>query len=375
VEEIPFIDLQAQRTRLGDRIDKAIAGVVAHGRFIMGPEVEQLESRLCERTGAAHCVTCSSGTDALVLMLMAYGIGPGDGVLIPSMTFAATAEAVALLGASPIFVDVGADTFTMDPASLKVALPLARDAGVKPRAVIPVDLFGQPANYSAIDEIASEDGLAVMADGAQSFGAEWNERPVGTLAPVTATSFFPAKPLGCYGDGGAVFAQDDETAKVLRSLRVHGMGSNKYENVRIGLNARMDTIQAAVLLEKLEIFNEEIRARDGIARRYSELLAGVDGIDVPRVDERATSAWAQYTIKVEQRDAVIASLARKRIPTQIYYPTPLHRQPAYKRYLAAPMDVTDQLADVVVSIPMHPYLSTETQDSITSALQQTMLGS
>jgi len=375
VEEIPFIDLQAQRRRLGDRIDNAIGGVVTHGRFIMGPEVEQLENRLCERTGAAHCVTCSSGTDALVLLLMAYGIGPGDAVLIPSMTFAATAEAVALVGASPTFVDVHADTFTMDPGSLKVAVSVAKDEGLHPRGVIPVDLFGQPANYSAIGEIAFEEGLVVMADGAQSFGAEWNGRQVGTLAPVTATSFFPAKPLGCYGDGGAVFAQDDETATVLRSLRLHGMGTNKYENVRIGLNARMDTIQAAVLLEKLEIFDEEIRARDSIARRYSELLAGVDGLEVPQVHERATSAWAQYTIKVEERDRVTDSLAGKKIPTQIYYPTPLHRQPAYGRYPGAPMDVTDHLAGVVLSIPMHPYLGRNTQDAIASALEKAMWAS
>src|SRR5437879_1375844 len=294
---IPFIDVAAQRRRLGRSVDDAIARVLGHCQFILGPEVRALEAELAAFCGARHAVTCASGTDALVLALMAQGIGPGDAVTCPSFTFTATAEVVALVGATPVFADVEEASFNLDPESLQRACAAARELGLRPRAVIPVDLFGQPADHDRIASIAAAQELFVLDDAAQAFGATYKNRRVGTLAPATATSFFPAKPLGCYGDGGAVLTDDDALVDLLKSLRVHGQGADKYDNVRVGLTGRLDTIQAAVLIEKLKIFREEILAREQVAQRYNDALRGV--AVVPEVAEGSTSVWAQYTIRVK----------------------------------------------------------------------------
>ncbi|PIW31003.1 MAG: aminotransferase DegT [Rhodospirillales bacterium CG15_BIG_FIL_POST_REV_8_21_14_020_66_15] len=367
---IAFIDLQAQRARLGDSIDQAIARVLDHGRFIMGPEVAELEKRLAEMAGARHCVTCSSGTDSLLLVLMAWGIGPGDAVIVPAMTFASTAEVVALAGATPVFCDVLPDTFNMDPASLEGAVATARDQGLNLKAVIPVDLFGQPADYPAIRKIAGAHGLKVLADAAQSFGGTLNGKPVGSWGDATSVSFFPAKPLGCYGDGGAVLTDDADLAARMRSLRVHGQGTNKYDNVAIGLNARLDTLQAAILLAKLDIFQDEIAKRQDVAARYAEGLAGVAA--APVVVEGALSAWAQYTIRVTDRDAAQKKLNAAGVPTAVYYPVALSDQPAYAHYPRAGngTPVSAALARDVLSLPMHPYLDAATQDRILAALKE-----
>lgn len=371
-QPIAFIDLAAQRRRLGDRVDRAIARVLDHGGYIHGPEVARLEERLAAFTGARHCVTCANGTDALGLVLMAWGVGPGDAVFVPAFTFIATAEVVAWTGATPVFVDVRADDFNMDPDSLAAAVAWAADHGLKPRAVIPVDLFGQPADYAAIAAIADQHGLLVLGDAAQSFGASLDGRRVGALAPVTSTSFFPAKPLGCYGDGGALFTDDAALVEVLRSLRVHGQGRDKYDNVRIGMNARLDTVQAAVLLEKLDIFEEEIAARQQVADRYAAGLGDV--AMVPTVSPRATSVWAQYTLRVNNRDAVAAACKAAGVPTAIYYPIPLSRQTAYRHYPAVPggVPVSDQLAGEVLSLPMHPYLEAPVQDRIIETVRRAL---
>ena len=366
---IAFIDLQAQRARLGDTVDAAIARVLEHGRFIMGPEVPALEQRLAQMGGAKHCVSCSSGTDSLLLVLMAWGIGPGDAVIVPAMTFASTAEVVALAGATPVFCDVLPDTFNMDPASLESAVATAQAQGLNLRAVIPVDLFGQPADYPAIQAIADKHGMKVLADSAQSYGGALNGTPVGSWGDATSVSFFPAKPLGCYGDGGAVLTDDADLAAKMRSLRVHGQGTNKYDNVAIGLNARLDTIQAAVLLAKLDIFEDEINLRQEVAGRYAEGLSGI--ATPPAVMEGAVSAWAQYTIRVKNRDAVAAALKEQGVPTAVYYPVALSDQPAYAHYPRAGngTPVSQALAHDVLSLPMHPYLEAATQDRILAALK------
>lgn len=366
---IELIDLQAQRARLGGRVDAAIARVLEHGRFIMGPEVRELEERLAEFCGVGHAVSCSSGTDALLMALLALRIGPGDAVIVPTFTFAATAEVVALVGATPVFVDVLAETANLDPAGLVGALHAARGAGATPRAVIGVDLFGQPADYDELEGFCAEYDLVLIADAAQSFGATWRTRRAGAIGDLACTSFFPAKPLGCYGDGGALFTDDDELAATLRSLRVHGQGTNKYDNVRIGLNGRLDTIQAAVLLEKLAIFPDELVARDRVASRYQEALA--DAVGVLEVRQEATSAWAQYTIVVDDRDGVASRLKEQGVPSAIYYPKPLHQQPAYEAFPTASdgLTVSEHLADHVLSLPMHPYLDEATQDRVITAVR------
>ena len=366
---LAFIDLAAQRHRVAAEIDAAIAVVLDHGKFVMGPEVTQLEAELGEFTGAAHTITCASGTDALVLALLAHGVGPGDAVVVPTFTFASTAEAVALLGATPVFADNEPDGFNVDPASVEAALAVASDAALRPVGIIPVDLFGLPADYPAIDAIAADHGLWVVADAAQSLGGATAEGRVGSLAAVTTTSFFPAKPLGCYGDGGAVFCTDAAFDGVLRSLRVHGQGSDKYDNVRIGINGRLDTLQAAILLVKLGIFADEIERRQTVARRYEELLDDV--VVTPAVPEGSGSAWAQYTIRVADRDRVAAGLRDRGIPTAVYYPRPLHRQTAYAAYPAAPsMASSEQAADEVLSLPMHPYLAAGDQERIAAAVRE-----
>jgi dTDP-4-amino-4,6-dideoxygalactose transaminase len=371
-EPIEFVDLGAQRRRIGARMDEAIRRVVDHGRFILGPEVAELERRLAEFCGAKHVLSCANGTDALGLALMAKEAGSGQAVLVPSFTFAATAEVVAWVGATPVFVDVLDDTFNMDPASFEAGIAAARRLGLKPAGTIPVDLFGQPAAYDEILEIAAAHGMWVVCDAAQSFGASYQGRPVGTFGDLTTTSFFPAKPLGCYGDGGAVFLDDDETIVVLRSLRVHGQGSDKYDNVRIGMNARLDTMQAAVLLEKLAIFRDEIAARQRVAARYGEMLR--DRVRVPEVADDRTTVWAAYTVRLPagvDRDAVAARLKAAGVPTAIYYAKPLHRQTAYRDYPVAGngLPVSERLAGEVLSLPMHPYLEEAVQDRIVAAVE------
>ena len=368
---IPFIDLAAQRRRLGRGVDDAIARVVAHCQFISGPEVKAFENDLAAFCGARYAVGCASGTDALMLVLMARGIGPGDAVICPSFTFCATAEVVVLLGATPVFADVEAATFNLDVASLKRAVATAKRQGLTPKAVIPVDLFGLPADHDAIAEVAKAENLFVLDDAAQGFGATLRGRKLGSLAPATATSFFPAKPLGCYGDGGAVLTDDAALVEVLHSLRVHGQGSDKYDNVRIGMTSRLDTIQAAVLIEKLKIFDDEIAARDRVAARYAAGLKDV--AIVPQVPADMTSVWAQYTIRLKSgtRDGLAAALRAQGVPTAIYYPIPLHRQAAYRQFPVADngLPVSDQLADEVISLPMHAYLDDATQDRVIAAVR------
>jgi dTDP-4-amino-4,6-dideoxygalactose transaminase len=369
---IPFIDVAAQRRRLGARIDTAVARVLEHCQFVLGPEVRALEEALAAFCGARHVVTCASGTDALLLVLMAKGIGPGDAVICPSFTFCATAEVVALLGATPVFADVDEVTFNIAPDSAARAIEAARKAGLAPRMIIPVDIFGLPADFKAINALASVEGLFVLDDAAQGFGGVVGNRRIGTLADATATSFFPAKPLGCYGDGGAVFTDDDEMRAILTSLRVHGHGTDKYDNVRIGLTARLDTIQAAILIEKLAIFADEIEARNRIAQRYAAGLADV--VMVPTVPKGLTSVWAQYTIRLKPgtRDAFAAALKAEGIPTAAYYPKPVHRQTAYSHYPCAEggLPVTDMLAEEVISLPMHAYLDEATLDRIIDAVRR-----
>jgi UDP-2-acetamido-2-deoxy-ribo-hexuluronate aminotransferase len=360
---------------MGRAIDDAIARVLDHCQFIMGPEVKAAEAELAAFCGARHAITCASGTDALVLPLMAKGIGPGDAVICPGFTFHGTAEVVALVGATPVFADVDEESFNIDVRSVERAVETARDHGLNLKAVIPVDLFGQPADYDAVAEIARAENLFVLGDAAQSFGARVRNRSVGTLADATTTSFFPAKPLGVYGDGGAVFTDDDELAEIVRSIRMHGEGSQKYDCVRIGLNGRFDTIQAAVLIEKLKIFAEEIEARDRIARRYSAALASVTTI--PRLGEDRTSVWAQYTIRLPhgRRDAFVTTLKAQGIPTAIHYPKPVHRQPAYLGFPVADggLPVSERLAEEVVSLPMHAYIDEPTQDRIIEAVQRALI--
>jgi dTDP-4-amino-4,6-dideoxygalactose transaminase len=371
---IPFIDVAAQRRRLGPAIDEAIARVLAHCQFIQGPEVRALESELAAFCGARHAIATSSGTDALFLVLMAWGIGPGDAVICPAFTFCATAEVVALCGATPVMADVIAETFNLEPASCERAVATAKRLGLKPRAVISVDLFGLPADHDAIAAIAAAHDLQVLDDAAQAFGATYRGRKLGTLSAATATSFFPAKPLGCYGDGGAIFTDDDALAERLRSLRVHGEGADKYDAARIGITGRLDTIQAAILLEKLRIFPEEIVARSAVAQRYTAGLAGV--ATVPRVGNESTSVWAQYTIRVTpgRRDALAAALKSQGIPTAIYYAKPLHRQAAYRDFPVAEggLKVCDELAGEVISLPMHAYLEQPVQDRIIGAVREVL---
>lgn len=371
---LPFIDIGAQRRRLGSRIDEAVTRVLTHCQFIMGPEVTQLENDLSAFCGARHALSCANGTDALGLLLMAKDVKAGEAVLCPSFTFAATAEVVAWVGATPIFVDVHPDTFNVDANSLKAGIETAKQLGLKPVGFIAVDLFGQPADYDALEPICAANNLWLLSDAAQSFGATYKGRKIGTIGFATATSFFPAKPLGCYGDGGAVFTEDGALLDVLKSLRIHGQGTDKYDNVRIGINGRLDTIQAAVLIEKLKIFADEIEKRNDIARAYNEALR--DMAIVPRVLNGCVSTWAQYTIRVTagKRDAIAAGLREKGVPTAIYYPKPLHQQTAYKHFPSAggALPVSDAIAHEVLSLPMHPYIDAPTLTKIVDATREVL---
>ncbi|WOH48824.1 DegT/DnrJ/EryC1/StrS aminotransferase family protein [Bradyrhizobium sp. sBnM-33] len=375
-KEIPFIDIAEQRTRLKDSIDQSIKRVLDHGQFINGPEVAQLEVELGFFSDSKHVVSCASGTDALLMVLMAKGVGAGDAVICPSFTFCATAEVVVLVGATPIFVDVNEETFNIDPVSLKQGIALAKQLGLQAKAVIPVDLFGQAADHHGIEEVAAAEGLFVLDDAAQSFGASCDGRRLGTFGLATTTSFFPAKPLGCYGDGGAIFTNDAELASLLRSIRVHGQGAGKYDNVRIGLTARLDTIQAAILLEKLKIFDDEVEARQSVARRYTDALRDV--VSVPHVVSGNRSVWAQYTIRLPQeldRKNFMEGLKTFNIPTMIYYERPMHQQTAYRGYpkLESGLPVSEALSKRVVSLPMHPYLDRATQDYIIEVIRRYVL--
>jgi dTDP-4-amino-4,6-dideoxygalactose transaminase len=374
---IEFIDLGAQRRRLGRRIDEAILRVVDHGKYIMGPEVAVFEQELAAFCGAKHVLSCANGTDALGLALMAKGIKPGQAVLVPSFTFAATAEVVAWFDAVPVFVDVLEHTFNMDPVSLEAGIATAKRLGLKPAGIIPVDLFGLPAGYDEILAIAAAHGMWVVCDAAQSFGAVYQGRNVGTMGDITTTSFFPAKPLGCYGDGGALFTDNDDIAAVLKSLRVHGQGSDKYDNVRIGMNARLDTIQAAILSQKLSIFADEIEARNQVAARYSELLK--HRVKIPGTPVGLRSVWAQYTVRLpnhSKRDAMAAQLKKAGVPTAVYYARGLHRQTAYRDYPAAGngLPVSESLSGGVLSLPMHPYLDESTHHRIVEAFCAVLKG-
>ena len=366
---IQFIDLQAQRRRLGEPLNEAIMAAVQGGQWILGPQVRELEEQLAAFAGVKHCVSCANGTDALLIILRAWGIGPGDAVFVPAFTFAASAEVVALAGASPVFVDVFEDTYNMDPDSLEAAIAMVkRDGTLKPRAVLPVDLFGQAADYRRIEPIARRHGLKLLCDTAQAFGATLDGRSTASIGDAAATSFFPAKPLGCYGDGGATFTNDDSLADLLRSIRMHGQGNDKYENIRVGVNSRLDTIQAAILIEKLKIFPDEIVARDAVARRYHERLGGSNHIRVPKVIAGGTSTWAQYTIQVSDRDKLQSDLTKQGIPTAVYYPIPLSRQNAYRHHPAVPTPVSEGICGTVISLPMHPYLTEAVQSGIVTAV-------
>ena len=370
---IEFIDLKTQQAQIRPKIDQAIQKVLNHGIYIMGPEVRQFEADMSDFCGAKHSISCANGTDALGLGLMAKGVKPGDAIFVPSFTFAATAEVVAWMGATAIFIDSLPDTFNMDPESLNQGISLAKKSGLNPCGIIPVDLFGQPADYEKIEAIANEHNLWIMADGAQSFGARYQGRRVGSIGDMATTSFFPAKPLGCYGDGGAIFTNDDDLAAKIKSLRVHGQGTDKYDNVRIGMNGRLDTIQAAILIEKLKIFEGELDARQIVADRYTQGLKDI--VQTPVLMDKTTSAWAQYTIvlpKSVNRDQLMQDLKSEGIPTFVYYIKPLHLQTAYKHFPTASggaLPVCENLADRVLSLPMHPYLEESVQTRIVETLR------
>jgi len=378
---IPFIDLQTQRQRLGQPLEDAILKVVRSGAYIMGPEIAQFEAELAAFGQAPHALSCGSGTEALVLPLMAWEVGPGDAVFCPSFTFAATAEAMPLVGASPVFVDVLPDTYNLDPAKLDAAIAAVKAAGeLTPRAVIAVDLFGQPADYPAIAAVCAKHGLKLISDSAQGFGCTLGEQHPIHWADVTTTSFFPAKPLGCYGDGGAVLSKDARFHDLLVSLRVHGQAVKsdlegrtfdhdpKYLNMRVGMNSRMDTIQAAVLIQKLSIFADEIEARNKVAARYAEGLGDV--VRAPPVIAGGVSVWAQYVIETEDRDGLAAHLRGEGVPTAVYYPVPLHQQAPYARYpQPGGLPVTEAAAGKVLALPMHAYLTEADQDHIVAAIR------
>jgi dTDP-4-amino-4,6-dideoxygalactose transaminase len=372
---IQFIDLQAQRRHMGDALDQAILAAVHAGQWIMGPQVKELENKLAAFAGVKHAIACANGTDALMVALRAWDVGPGDAVFVPAFTFAASAEVVALVGASPVFVDVLEDTFNMDPASLEAAIAMVRkDGKLKPRVIMPVDLFGQPADYARIEAVAGREKLKLLCDTAQGFGGQLNGRVAGGIGDAASTSFFPAKPLGCYGDGGATFTNDDEMAALLRSIRVHGQGTDKYENVRVGVNSRLDTIQAAILLEKLKLFPAEIEMREKVAQRYNKGLGASNRIHVPHVIAGAQSTWAQYTIQVPGRDKLQAALKAEGIPTAVYYPIPLSMQKGYCHFPSAPVPVSEKLSGSVISLPMHPYLDEQTQDRVIAAVLEAVDG-
>lgn len=368
---IPFIDLTSQQQKIRSEIDARIKNVLEHGKYIMGPEIEELEFVLSERVDAKYVISCGSGTDALLLALMGLQLKPGQGVIVPSFTFTASAEVMPLLGAIPIFAEVDEETFTLNPARLQDALDSAIKAAIEVVGIMSVGLFGQPAQMDKINSFAEANGLWVLDDAAQSFGTEFQGAKTGTLAKATCTSFFPAKPLGCYGDGGALFTNDFKIAEIARSCRVHGQGTNKYQTVRLGMTARLDTIQAAILLAKLDVFDQELQQRNAVANYYHELLRS--WVETPICYPEMTSSWAVYTIKLPKivdRVFLQESLGQKGIPTAIYYPIPMHLQKPYEHYPRANygLEVSEHLAQSVISIPMHPYLTQEAQNTVSEAI-------
>lgn len=355
-----FIDLAAQQARIKHKIDAGIQAVLSHGQYILGPEVSELEEKLAAFTGAKHCITCANGTDALQIAQMAFGIGPGDEVITPGFTYIATAETVALLGAKPVYVDICPKTYNLDPQLLEAAIT------PRTKAIIPVSLYGQCADFDAINAIANKYGIPVIEDAAQSFGATYKGKQSCNLSTVSCTSFFPSKPLGCYGDGGAIFTNDDELAKVLRQIARHGQ-DRRYHHIRVGVNSRLDTLQAAILLPKLEIFAEEVSLRQQVAAKYDQLLKEAGITTIPFVEEHNTSVYAQYTIQVENREQVQAKLSEASIPTAVHYPIPLNKQPAVAdNTMQLPMG--DAVAEKVMSLPMHPYLNCIEQRTVVTAL-------
>lgn len=363
-----FIDLSVQQKKIRNKIDAAIARVLDHGQYIMGPEVKEFEGALKDFTGAKNVLTCGNGTDALSLVLMAWGVGPGDAIFVPSFTYVASAEAPAQLGATPFFVDVLNDTFNIDPESLEGAINEALDLGFRPAVVIAVDLFGQPADIKALESVVQGKDVKILVDGAQSLGGMRGGRSVGAMGDATTTSFFPAKPLGGYGDGGAVFTENDALAAKINSIRLHGRGSNKYDHIRIGINSRLDTLQAAILIEKLKLFPDELNARQRIASRYEARLSG--HFDTPKLDIGVRSSWAQYTLKLKDRDAVKSALESAGIPSVIYYPMALTQQVGYRDFPAVKKGtpVSDALPHQVLSLPFHPYLEDNEIDFICDTL-------
>lgn len=355
-----FIDLGAQQSRLRSDIEGAIARVLAHGNYIMGPEVRELEEALCAYTGARHCISCANGTDALQIALMALEVGPGDEVITPGFSYIATAETVALLGGKPIYVDIDPESFNIDPELLESAIT------PRTRAIIPVSLYGQCADFDKINTIAEKHGLPVIEDGAQSFGGSYKGRKSGNLSTIGCTSFFPSKPLGCYGDGGAIFTSDDALAKVMLQIARHGQ-DRRYHHVRIGINSRLDTIQAAILLPKLAILDDELDARKRLSNRYRELLNGSNVLGLPKIADHNVSAWAQYTVRVRDRDAVQAALKQEEVPTAVHYPLPLNQQPAVADHSVV-LPHGDRAAKEVMSLPMHPYLTDTDQQRVVEAL-------
>lgn len=369
-----FIDLQSQYNILKETINNNIHKVLDHGAYIMGPEINELEKQLADYAGVKYAVSCSNGTDALLMPLMAWGIGPGDAVFTSPFTFIATAEVVQLLGATPIFVDINPETFNIDPDKLNLEIEKVKSAGLlTPKAIIPVDLFGLCSDYNRIDEIAKRHSLVVLEDAAQSFGAEYNGKKSCSFGDCAATSFYPAKPLGCYGDGGAIFTDDKELYDILTSIRVHGQGSDKYNNVRIGINGRLDTMQAAVLLAKLTVFEDEVKKRNEAAKKYSEKLQDV--LKVPVIPQEYLSVWAQYSLLAEsneQRTEIMQYLKSHGIPTVIYYPKPLHLQTAFEnlKYNTGDFPISESIAERIFSLPMHPYLTNEEIDTICDRIRE-----
>lgn len=357
---IPFVDLAAQQDRLRSEIEGGIARVLAHGKYILGPEVYELEERLSNYCGATHCITCANGTDALQIALMAIGVGPNDEVITPGFSYIATAEATSVLGGKPVYIDIDPSTYNLDPSQLEAAIT------PRTRAIIPVSLYGLPADYEAINEIAEKHGLVVIEDGAQSFGATYKRKKSGNLTTIGCTSFFPSKPLGCYGDGGAVFTSDPELGKIIRQIARHGQ-EKRYYHERVGINSRLDTLQASILLPKLAILDDEIAARQAVARAYDIALAPL-GLTTPPISDESSSAWAQYTVRVQNRDIVQAALQDAGVPTAVHYPLPLNRQPA----VADPnsdLPCGERAASEVMSLPMHPYITQDALQRIVGALE------
>jgi len=366
-----FIDLKAQQRNIRDKIEKRIQSILDHGKYIMGPEVYELEEKLADYTGSKYCISCSSGTDALLIPLMAKGIGPGDAVITTPFSYIATAEVISLLGAEPVFVDIYPDTFNINPSEIENAIDYAKRKGLNPRAIIPVDLFGLPARYRLIQKVAKEYDLFILEDAAQGFGGSIRQKNAGSFGNVAATSFFPAKPLGCYGDGGAIFTDDEDLALIMKSIRIHGSGSDKYENIRIGLNGRLDTFQAAILLEKLNIFDQELILRNDVATNYTKNIE--PGLQTPFIPKEYSSSWAQYSLIAKsdlKRSKIMSILKKSNIPSMIYYRIPLHLQVVfeYLGYAKGDFPISEKISSKIFSIPMHPYLTKNQQDKVIEVL-------